>query len=303
MIIAITGATGFLGTALIAHLTATPGVRVLALTSSTADAARARWSAAGAAVDWNSVQVIETSDRGVASALGATDGIDWLVNCAFPRNRGGAELAAGLEYQRSLFVAAERSGVHAVMNMSSQSVYRSDRTVPADESAELDLDTPYATAKYASELLAETALEGGRLVQGRLSSLIAPGFDQRVVNKLVRRAIDGHNLVITTPHIVFDYMDVRDAVRAIAAVMEVEPDHGVSTVNIGSGVPHSLGDIGRAVASVLTMELGLSTTVQVADSDEQRSSALDCTRLRELYGFEPQFELTDSIGDIARSMS
>lgn len=304
MRVAITGATGLLGSALVTHFASSQDFTVVALTSRTAEEAVAQWSAA-TCHDWDSrsVEVIETAARGVSDAVKSAGRLDWVVNCAFPRARGGLQLAAGLDYQQSLFAAAARSDVGAVLNMSSQSVYRDDRTEPADENAELDLDTPYATAKYAAELFAQSSLRGIPLIQGRLSSLIAPGFEQRVVNKLVRRAMSGDDLTITTPHVVFDFMDVRDAVGATAAILAQTPVSGASVLNIGSGRPVSLGQIGETVAAVVRTDHRRDTSVAVSESDDRRSSALDCTLLRTRYGFEPLFTLTDTVRDIARPLA
>lgn len=303
MRVAVTGATGLLGSALVTHFASSQDVDVIALTSGSLEDAHTRWRAA-ADGEWNSrsVEVIETAPRGIVDAVEKAGRLDWVVNCAFPRARGGLELAAGLDYQQALFSAAARSEVGAVLNMSSQSVYRSDRTEPADETAELDLDTPYATAKYAAELFAQAYLSDIPIVQGRLSSLVAAGFEQRVVNKLVRRAMDGHDLTITTPRVVFDFMDVRDAVGAIRAVISSEPKAGVEHLNIGSGVPYTLGGIADAVGAVVNEEFGQSISVTSLESDERRSSALDCGRLRAEYGFEPTYALTDTIRDIAKTM-
>lgn len=303
MRVAVTGATGLLGTALVTRLASANDVSVVALTSSTAEEAVARWNL-DAHDDWDSqsIEVIETATRGVSDAVESAGRLDWVINCAFPRNRGGLELAAGLDYQQSLFGAAARSDVGAVLNMSSQSVYRGDRTKPAEEHSQLDLDTPYATAKYAIELLARTSLRETPLIQGRLSSLIAPRFEQRVVNKLVKRAMEGHDLTIKNPHIIFDFMDVRDAAGAICAVIGAERKEGVELLNIGSGVPYTLAEIADAVAAVVNKDFGRSTSVSIVDSDVRRSSALDCTRLNEVFGFLPQYSLTDSIRGIARSL-
>lgn len=303
MRVAVTGATGLLGSALVTHFAPSQDIDVIALTSSSSEDAHARWRAA-ADGEWNSrsVEVIETAPRGIVDAVEKAGRLDWVVNCAFPRARGGLELAAGLDYQQSLFSAAGRSEVGAVLNMSSQSVYRSDRAEPADENAELDLDTPYATAKYASELFAQVSLKETPLIQARLSSLIAAGFEQRVVNKLVRRAMGGDDLTITTPQVVFDFMDVRDAVSAIRAVIAKEPKVGVEYLNIGSGVPYTLGEIAEVVVAVVNEEFRRSVSVTIADSDERRSSALDCSRLNESFDFEPQYTLVDTVRGIAQSL-
>lgn len=298
--IAITGAAGVLGTALVVHLSKSTDSRVVALTTRSENEVRSRWAAEGGTEVCRSVEIIETAGIGVANGLQQAGNIDWLINCAFPRNRDGMELATGLNYQRAVFDAAAKAAVGAVFNISSQSLYRNDRLVPATETSQLDLDTPYATAKYATELIAQSALTDTPLIHGRLASLIGPKFQQRVVNKLIMRALNGHDLKISTPHVVFDYMDVRDAVEAISAVVRVRPEVGTRHLNIGSAVPMTLREVAEMVIAVANNEYGQSAALEIIDSSERRSSAMDCLKLQKEYGFRSQFNLVDSIRDIAR---
>ncbi len=114
-----------------------------------------------------------------------------VVNCAFPRNRSGTEMAEGLSYIKRVFEAAAGNGAAAVINISSQSVYAADRQDAAGEDTPLCLATCYAVGKYAVELMLESicANTGTAFTSVRMASLIGPDFDPRIVNCFVRQAL------------------------------------------------------------------------------------------------------------------
>lgn len=76
---------------------------------------------------------------------------DILINCAFPRNKDGFQMANGLDYIVRLLEKAASEG--AVINISSQSVYSQKRLCTADERTQLSLESEYAIGKYATELM------------------------------------------------------------------------------------------------------------------------------------------------------
>lgn len=289
----VTGAGGLLGSHLIALLANSAEHRVIASTSRAADAIRALWVERGA--DRGSAADVEIVFTDEVAKYVTTADLDWLVNCSFPRNLGGSELARGLDFHDNMFAAAAEGGTGAVINVSSQSVYPSSRQHAVDEQADLDLDTPYATAKYATEVMLRSAFTGQPYMNARLASLIAPDFDQRIANKLVKRALAGKALKITASEQVFDFMDVRDAARALETIVRTGIVAGTETLNVGAGQPISLGDLARDVVDVVARDTPLTVECQV---DGPPSSALDNSLLMRSYRFAPAFSMRDSLRDI-----
>src|SRR5690606_2019047 len=131
------------------------------------------------------------------------------------------------------------------------SVYDSSRTSPALEGDPLVLDSAYATAKYAVELMIDQVCRSSAVVHLRLASLIGVGFEQRVVNKMHAGALRTGRLRAQRTGQILDFMDVRDAARAIATVVQIEAWHGTSILNVGSSSPHTLIEIATIVQQVL----------------------------------------------------
>ena len=141
--------------------------------------------------------------------------IDVLINCAFPRNTDGNMMADGLNYIKNLLSFSVEHGVKTVINISSQSVYSQKRKEAATEKTPLDLETKYAVGKYATELLTNSICKQIPYSNIRMASLIGVGFEQRIVNKFVRQALEKKELYIKIGSQKFGFLDVEDAAEAI----------------------------------------------------------------------------------------
>ena len=271
----VTGAGGFLGRNLVAEL-ASRGHAVYAVTSKSEGELGASELAA----------VVPNRDFEAIAEL--MDGADVLVNCAFPRNVDGYQLADGMDYLQRVFAIAGASQVGAVVNISSQSVYSQTRTEPAREDTPVCLESKYAVAKYASEQLLEAYCGDKPHTNIRLASLIGPGFDQRVVNKMVARALDCGQVAVSGENIVFDYMDVADAVCALACMVRAENSDWDPVYNLGSGQPESLLCLAELVVSSLR---GHALDCELAESEllpSARSSALDAAAFERRFNWAPR---------------
>ncbi len=295
----VTGAGGFLGRNLVGLLSEACH-EVLAVSSQPEQTLRSGWVRDVLGHVDELTTVVPTDE--LFTRDGVFEGVDVVINAGFPRALGGHDLARGLDFQAALFAAARDSGVGRVLNISSQSVYDSARSTAATEDDPIVLDTPYATAKYAVELLADAILSPIPTVHLRLSSLIGPGFDQRVVNKMVAAAIGGGELRVSGGDQVFDFMDVRDAARAVALMAEAPLLTRTEVLNVGANAAVTLLEIAETVARVLGQAFDLKVVVNVeAGSTAPRSSALQCDRLLDAYGFAPKCSREDTIRAIAFS--
>ena len=141
--------------------------------------------------------------------------IDVLINCAFPRNVEGKQMALGLDFTKNVLEKATKDGVGSIINISSQSVYGSKRTEVANECTMLNLESKYAVGKYAVELMTNCICKGIRHTNIRLASLIGPGFEQRLVNKFVKQSIEEKKLDLIGGKQRYGFLDVRDAAQGI----------------------------------------------------------------------------------------
>ncbi len=248
--------------------------------------------------------VIGPEDWGAAHA--ELSDADMLFNCAFPRNCDGEAMARGLAFIDRLFAEAGRNEVCSIVNISSQSVYSQRDPKPATEEDRLCLESSYAVGKYATELLLEARCQRNKRTSIRLASLIGPGFDQRVVNKMVAKALNGEGLTVAENASRFGYLDVRDAAEALVSLCsESHTSDWEGVYNVGPSRSYTLTDIAQSVREVCRTFLDGAATVGLEFAESNAPcvySALDSTRFRRLAGWSDRLSLEDSIAAIADAM-
>lgn len=191
------------------------------------------------------------------------DNVDVLINCAYPRGSNGAEIADGLDFIQSVLTCAVDGGVKSVINISSQSVYSQKRTESATEETKPCLESPYAIGKYASELLTNSICSQIRHTNLRMASLLGVGFEPRLVNRFIRKALVGEPITITGGSQVFGYMDVRDASSAIAQIATSEFEWK-NCYNLGPQEELTLIEIVKKIERALFERTGRSIAFKVS---------------------------------------
>ncbi len=285
----ITGAGGFLGSCLTERLLAGGTDCVTALTSRPDELRRK-------VPDNGCLRVLDADPAGLFSGGDVADAV--LVNCAFPRSADGPGMASGLSYVSRVLEQAAEAGFGGVVNISSQSVYDGKRTEPADEHSPLCPDTPYAVGKYASELLTAAVCQE-RYTNIRLASLIGPGFDQRITNKLVDAALAKKELRVKRNRQVFGFLDVRDAAEGIIRLIRTDPAGWKPVYNLGNGAGYTLPEIAATVAEVLLEIRGMEIRVVEEENETASNSSVKAGLLERDTGFAAGMTLKDSIRTIA----
>jgi len=276
--IAITGAGGFLGQHLVKQLLKLNDIHVYALTSQK-----------------------ETLNQLFAgnSQFQVVDEIpyeaDILVNCAFPRNFDGVQIATGLHYLSEVYRETKAAKVKSVINISSQSVYSETRNAPACEDTELNLETKYAVGKYAMELMTNTVFSDIPHTNLRMASLIGYNFDQRLVNKFVKQVVAGNELSIPETDQMFGFMDVRDAASAICSVIASDPLTWDNAYNVGVQGAYSIKELAEHVVNYAKMHRAYHGTVKSAGTVDWKSSEINCDKFYEHFTWKPRYTIDDTI--------
>lgn len=285
----LTGAGGFLGRNLL-PLLLKEGVSVSAITSRT-HFELCQLAGVDAGDEW--VHVVSQADRaGISETLADCD---FLINAGFPRNTDGRQLAQGMEFIDWLFQEASCGGTRAVVNISSQSVYDQHRTEPASESTPVCPQSPYAVAKYATELMLNNSCKAIPHTNIRLASLIGPGFDQRVVNKMVVNALAEKRILSSDQTGMFGYLDIMDAALAIVRILEIKSVEWPEVVNVGSGDGYTTTDIAKLIRSEL-MGRGYSVDIVSQETNNSKTNTtVNANLLRVLTGWSPAESLSKTI--------
>lgn len=281
--IVVTGASGFLGSHLVERLKGTDRYEVYALSSKPDD--------------------LKEKLGGENIVYIHKDAMDYemmkdsiVISCAYPRNSTGTAIADGLKYIQKVFESAVGSGAAAIINISSQSVYSQQRTEVATEETPVCLESPYAVGKYAVELMLESICKGSKTCYTslRMASLIGPGFDQRIVNRFVKKLIAHEPITVVRQPKQMGFLDVEDAVGAIIAVTESSMQGWKTVYNAGNGRGYTVEEIYNSVATELKDQIDLTQTVFETGEDAS-SSAVSCDCLKKDTGFIPAIDLKESV--------
>lgn len=288
MIIAITGAGGFLGRNLLNKLRETQH-SVYALTSKPDEIKES-----------NTNRIIYIYKDEYTDV--PWDTIDVLINCAFPRNADGNMMADGLNYIKNILSFSVEHGVKAVINISSQSVYSQKRKEAATEKTSLDLETKYAVGKYATELLTNSICGKIRHTNLRMASLIGVEFEQRIVNKFVRQALENKELYVKIGEQKFGFLDVEDAAEGILQFALSDLKVWQREYNLGGEKIYTLDDIVEVVKKVVEKYSMYKIEIYREESNDVLNSELDSKVFCEHCKWKPRYTLENTVKKIYDEM-
>lgn len=239
-------------------------------------------------------------DESVRAALRSADVVFHLAGCSGVRDRG-PDVALRRRRDNPLATAAVLGTVPhriPVVVTSSSSVYGGTQGPPTDPRPCVETDPVRPRGGYAQSKVEVEQICVERLRDGATIAVARPftaaGEGQRPDMALARwiaAAREGRPLrILGSPDRIRDVTDVRDVTRALIALAEREVR---GTVNIGTGVGHTLADMVDIVAEVLGVHI--DTLVEPAAPEEVPATLADTTRLRRAAGFVPATELRDVV--------
>lgn len=287
----VTGASGFLGSAVVNRLLA-DGCKVTALARSPMDRSRPDLTT-------------ELFDLSQSSFADLPTAVSAVIHCAaaIPARFNDLEDAEKLLQINSLGTLrlldwARQSGIPRFVNCSSFSVYQRPAPLPIPESHPTYPSghaTYYAVSKLAAETYASSMNSTEfRVCSLRFSSLYGPGMKASgVLPHFIALAIRGESIKIAAnPASQFDFLYVDDAARAIVACLTGYPSYTVYNIGAGHGVTLS------ELAEKCWTAFGLATASLIHWDDTSSSvthSVLDITRAQIDLGYSPAFDLSSGL--------
>ena len=288
--IVITGASGFLGSHLLEKLMETESYRVFAF-SSQPDKLKEK-------LGNKNVEYLYKNDIvGKYAEEILNDSV--IVNCAYPRNYTGLEIATGLKYIKTVFESAVRNEAKAIINISSQSVYSQQRTEIATENTPICLENSYAVGKYAVELMLDSICRKAdtKYTNLRMASLIGPGFNQRIINRLAIKMIQHEQITIVRQEKYMGFLDICDAVEAIMAIIKTPYLTWRPVYNVGNEKGYTVEHIYDVLASILKKKIVIDNPI-VETGSEISTTAVSYGQLHDDTGYVPMVDLEESINNI-----
>ena len=287
----ITGASGFLGKNLIRYFMSQTECEVWALTSNEGKLSEFQ----------NEKLHIYQREFPFSKEFKEIE-FDCAINCAYPRNTSGKQIADGLRYIAKLFKAFDLGNVKSIINISSQSVYDEQRENPASENADLSLNSCYAVGKYAVELILENTCTNIPYTNIRMASLIGVDFPQRIVNRLILKILNGEEIIINQSSQTFGFLDVKDAVVGIVSLLDINPNNWKLCYNIGNEKAYSMLDIVETIKEVIENKSIKMPEIKYEINTNAGSTAVSYELLKKDTGFEPSVNLKQSVEEIVNSL-
>lgn len=303
MKVIISGATGFIGAATVAELTAR-GHEVHVLLRPGSNIARLKGIAG-----WHGVEITSWSAASLTKQLRALLPTA-LVHCAW-QGVGGAErneswqLTANLRLTVDLLDLAKRIGCSQWVSLGSQAEY-GNLNQRISEECPVRPTTLYGKAKL---IATETALaycqtEGIKATVLRVFSTYGPSDNPAwFIPYIIRELMAGRAPKLTACEQKWDYLYVVDAARAIVRTVEAQ---AVGIFNLGSGVARPLRDIVEVIRNEIPMAVLPAFGALPYRSDQVMWLEADITKLSQATGWFPSTSLESGIRNtvaIARTNS
>lgn len=283
--IVVSGASGFLGSNIVKNAV-DKSIPILAITTRVER------------LQYPSVKIIRTDDFVAGKTKLSND--DVFINCLFPTNADGIKMANGLKTAYAMISAAKESGVGAFINISSQSVYDSNRIEPADENSLISLDTPYSVGKYSCEAFVNEVFKNLPHTNIRLASLLGAGYEQRIVNRMITNALKGEKLKVIGGMQQYGFLDVRDAASGLVHISQSEGTLWKEIYNLGRMESCTLLELTDMIIKK-TQEYGLDTAYDISEGTDTRNSALNCQLFMNEFSWKPEITLEQTIDDIIKA--
>lgn len=303
--VAITGASGYIGSAIAARL-ANVGADLLLVSRKEPS------PAAGARVLVADITVPEPWDDIVRFAEVI---IHLAGNTSVYAAAGdpAASLASTVLPVVHLTHAASRAGrVPRVVHASTATVYGVPERLPVSEDTPARPATVYDLHKWFAEQQLALASRRRQLLGAslRLANVYGPSAgrdraaDRGILDRMIAAALDGSTLrVYGGGGYVRDYIYIDDVVRAfLAAGANMSTASSGQSYNVASGVGVTIRDAFQAVADAAAVATGTRPRLENvpwpegADPIELRNFVADVRRMADVFGWFPSLSLAEGIG-------
>lgn len=276
--ILVTGASGFLGSNLIAKLLEGGDTKMIAVLGRPEDKANLLPQS-------DNITVYPCSD------LFSTDfgHVDTLIHTAFSRGDNLLGLTASIEMTEKVIEMVNNLDIDSIINISTQGLYQGLKPgEKVKEEGTVGPNTAYGLAKWAVENMLKLGCKKS-YTNIRMASL---STNARFLDFFVDSVINHKDITVTAPNQYASIMDVADAVAGIVSVVNLPLNQRETVYNLGPGVQHSIFEYAQSANKVGETFGFAPTNIAVEDSGKEFAICMDCSKLSLQTGWKPKVTKT-----------
>lgn len=218
--------------------------------------------------------------------------VDIIVHTAFCRKSNGRLLVESLEYFTNLVYWTVRHEVKGFINLSSQSVYGSEKEELPKEDGILNPSYLYAFAKYSSEhLMKEIAADRFIYTNVRLASLVGPSesVPNNVLCKFICSGLEGKEFKVVGGKQNFSFLDVRDAAEAVCKIIALPVHAWEKTYNLGPEKQTNIIEMADCVCKKVYEITGKRISYKFVSDDTYLNAGMNSSKLYEAIHWRPKY--------------
>ena len=189
----------------------------------------------------------------------------------------------------NLLAAALSAGCLRLINCSTISVYKVQSTSVAPLTEEFDIAPrgSYGQTKWLCEQAAGIAAgndEAFKVISLRFSGIHGAPRRNGALARMALAGIRGEPIEVSEPASIFSFVFLEDACAAVRAALTADLSDPHTVVNIGGSTAWTLGEWANAVARLT----GGRSAVRNMEDRPARQEALNISRAGKLLGYEPK---------------
>jgi NAD dependent epimerase/dehydratase len=208
-------------------------------------------------------------------------------------------VTTNVEGTLNVLEAVRREEIERLVHISTSEVYGTARRIPIDEEHPLHPQSPYAATKVGADQLTLSYRRsfGTPVVILRPFNTYGPRQSARaVIPTIIAQALSREEIKLGATSPTRDFLYVADTVQGILRCATTEGVEG-ETINLGTGVEVSIGEVAQRVLRQLDLEVPISLDedrLRPTDSEVNRLAA-EVGKAKELLGWQAKVSLDEGL--------
>lgn len=215
-----------------------------------------------------------------------------IINCSFPRENDGYKLSRAIDYTENFLKLFVKFKGKLFVNISSQSVYKQSGDLIPTEFDGVSPSNMYGLTKYSIEKLVESYSVSNEqaFVNLRLGSLAGKNFDQRMINRFIKKSLSGEPIQVDRGNPIVSYLNINDAAKAILKVVKAESIK-YNLYNLGNNDFMSIYELATYCAKMVKENTNKTINILLNDTASNYNNVINNDRFYDEFNWQPKYDM------------